>query len=176
MWEPFLRLTGGIAPDLPGFGESAKPAGYPYDIDGLADHLEALLDHLRVDQFSLVVHDWGTVGRALARRHPKRVERLVILDAVPLLPGYRWHWPARAWRTPGLGELAMLFTRKPTLRLFSREAAATPGRCRRTGSTGSGRTSTVVRSGRSCGSTGTRRRTYSRPPAPGSASSPLRRW
>jgi hypothetical protein len=30
----------------------------------------------------------------------------VILNAVPLLPGYRWHRTARIWRTRGLGELS----------------------------------------------------------------------
>ena len=76
---------------------------------------------------SLVVHDWGAVGLAFAQRHPERVERLVIINAVPFLPGYRWHRTARIWRTPGLGELAMGTTNRFTLRLASRESNATPG-------------------------------------------------
>ena len=39
----------------------------------------------------LVVHDWGAVGLLWAQRFPERVERLVVINAVPLLPGYRWH-------------------------------------------------------------------------------------
>ena len=35
------------------------------------------------------MHDWGIVGLALAQRAPERVERIVAIDAVPLLPGYR---------------------------------------------------------------------------------------
>jgi pimeloyl-ACP methyl ester carboxylesterase len=40
-------------------------------------------------------------------RAPERIERLVIIDAVPLLPGYRWHRVARIWRRRGAGELFM---------------------------------------------------------------------
>jgi pimeloyl-ACP methyl ester carboxylesterase len=75
----------------------------------------------------LVMHDWGAVGLAFAQRHPKRVERLVLIDAVPLLAGYRWHRTARIWRTPVLGELAMGATNERTLRWLSREGNATPG-------------------------------------------------
>ena len=35
------------------------------------------------------------------------VERLVVMNAVPFLPGYRWHPMARIWRAPLLGELFM---------------------------------------------------------------------
>jgi pimeloyl-ACP methyl ester carboxylesterase len=51
----------------------------------------------------------------------------VIIDAVPLMAGYRWHRIARAWRTRGLGELVMGSTTRWTLRLLSREATARPG-------------------------------------------------
>ena len=76
---------------------------------------------------SLVVHDWGAVGLAYAQRYPERIERLVIINAVPFLPGYRWHRIARIWRTPGLGELAMGMGTRRTLRFASRETNATPG-------------------------------------------------
>ena len=65
---------------------------------------------------SLVVHDWGAVGLAFAQRLPERIERLVVINAVPFLPGYRWHRTARIWRTPLLGELSMGTTDRFTLR------------------------------------------------------------
>ena len=43
----------------------------------------------------------------------------MIINAVPFLPGYRWHRTARIWRTPVLGELAMGATNRRTLRLAS---------------------------------------------------------
>ena len=112
LWTPFLRLTGGIAVDLPGFGESGKPAQWPYSLDGYARFLPALLDDLRIDRVRLVAHDWGAAALTLAGR----IERLVAIDVLPLLPGHRWHWVARAWRTPGLGELGMGFTGRTLLR------------------------------------------------------------
>ena len=56
---------------------------------------------------TLVVHDWGAAGLAWAAAHPERIERLVVMNAVPLLPGYRWHRVARLWRTRWLGEMVI---------------------------------------------------------------------
>ncbi len=126
-WLGFLERTGGLAPDLPGFGRTGKPGYLKYTIDEYADFIELFLEHVGVERVSLVVHDWGAVGLAFAQRRPERVERLVVINAVPFLPGYRWHRTARIWRTPVLGELAMGTTYRPTARLASREANVTPG-------------------------------------------------
>jgi pimeloyl-ACP methyl ester carboxylesterase len=126
-WLLFLSRSGGFAPDLPGFGRSGKPAHFDYSISGYADFIERFLDLVQVERVSLVVHDWGAVGLAFAQRHPERIERLVVIDAVPFLPGYRWHRIARIWRTPLLGELVMGSTGRRTLRYASKESNATPG-------------------------------------------------
>ncbi len=126
-WVEFLACGGGIAPDLPGFGRSGKPGSRSYTIAEYDAFIERFLDSLGVQRVRLVVHDWGAVGLAFAQRLPERVERLVIVNAVPFLPGYRWHRTARIWRTPLLGELAMGTTTRPVLRLLSRESNATPG-------------------------------------------------
>jgi pimeloyl-ACP methyl ester carboxylesterase len=72
-WVPFLGRSGGIAPDLPGFGSSAKPADFDYSIGGYDRFLEAFVDHVGIERFSLVLHDWGSVGLALAQRFPERI-------------------------------------------------------------------------------------------------------
>jgi len=126
-WLPFLRLSGGIAPDLPGFGRSGKPGYLRFTIEEYTDFLERFLDHLQLERVRLLVHDWGAVGLGFAQRHPERVERLVVTNAVPFLPGYRWHRTARIWRTPGLGELMMGATTHWTLKQGTRESNATPG-------------------------------------------------
>jgi pimeloyl-ACP methyl ester carboxylesterase len=123
----FLERTGGIAVDLPGFGRSGKPGSLQYTIPEFADFIEQFLDFLEIERFSLVVHDWGSVGLAFAQRHPSRIERLVVIDAVPLLPDFRWHRVARVWRTPLLGELMMGSTGRFTLRRASAESNSTPG-------------------------------------------------
>jgi pimeloyl-ACP methyl ester carboxylesterase len=123
-WLPFLERTGGYAPDLPGFGRSGKPGDFDYSIDGYAAFLEAFLDRLGVDRYRLAVHDWGSVGLALAQRAPSRVARLAIAGAVPLLPGYRWHRVARVWRTPLAGELLMGFTTRGAFRRAIRRSVS----------------------------------------------------
>jgi pimeloyl-ACP methyl ester carboxylesterase len=112
-WLPFLERTGGVAPDLPGFGRSGKPQHFDYSIDGYAAFLREFVDAAGLDRFSLVLHDWGAVGLMLP---PERIERLVVIGAVPFLPGFEWHRVARWWRTPLLGELVMGFTFKRNLR------------------------------------------------------------
>jgi pimeloyl-ACP methyl ester carboxylesterase len=126
-WVGFLERTGGLAPDLPGFGRSGKPGHFDYTIAGYARFIEQYLDLLEVERVRLVVHDWGVVGLAFAQRHPERVQRLVVMNAVPFLPGYRWHRTARLWRTPLLGELAMGATTRFVLRRSTLDANATPG-------------------------------------------------
>jgi pimeloyl-ACP methyl ester carboxylesterase len=125
-WLPFLERTGGVAPDLPGFGSSAKPAHFDYSIAGYDRFLERFTAVAGLERVSLVVHDWGSVGLAFAQRFPERIERLVILSTVPLLEGFEWHRVARIWRTPLLGELAMGFTTKWAWRRSMPQTLAEP--------------------------------------------------
>jgi pimeloyl-ACP methyl ester carboxylesterase len=71
---------------------------------GLGRFVDRFLDSVGIDRYRLVVHDWGAVALIAAQRHPERVQRLVVINAVPLLPGYRWHWVARLWRRRWVGE------------------------------------------------------------------------
>jgi pimeloyl-ACP methyl ester carboxylesterase len=106
-WVGFLERTGGLAPDLPGFGRSGKRGDGDFTMPGYDRFVETFLDHVEVERVRLVVHDWGAVGLLWAQRHPERVERLVVINAVPLLPGYRWHRVARLWRMRGVGEVVV---------------------------------------------------------------------
>jgi len=126
-WLEFLERTGGLAPDLPGFGRTGKPGYLQYTIAEYDHFIERFLDEREAERVALVLHDWGAVGLAFAQRHPERVERLVLINTVPFLPGYSWHRMARIWRAPLLGELSMGLTYRPTLRRLSREMNATPG-------------------------------------------------
>jgi pimeloyl-ACP methyl ester carboxylesterase len=126
-WVPFLERTGGLAPDLAGFGRSDKPASFDYSIPGYDRFVEALLDAAGVDRFSLVVHDWGAVGLATAQRVHERLDRLVVMNVVPFTPDYRWHRIARVWQRPVLGELAMGLSTRFALRRSLKEAFTSPG-------------------------------------------------
>ncbi len=129
-WIPFLeRLQGpAIAFDHPGWGRSDSPPDFDYSFRGLARFFGRCLDVLEVERYSLVVHDWGGLALVDAMEHPERLERLVLVNSVPFLPGYRWHWLARYfWRVPVSGELFNLAASKPALRLISRQANVRPG-------------------------------------------------
>lgn len=82
-----------IVPDHIGCGLSEKPDDrrYTYTLASRVDDLEALLDHLKIDQdITLVMHDWGgMIGMNYATRHPERIRRMLILNtaAFHLLPG-----------------------------------------------------------------------------------------
>lgn len=112
-WVAFLERTGGIAPDLIGFGRSSKGGHLDYSPAGLASFLDGLLGELGVDRVSLVAHQWGAVVAALlAVRWPERVERITLLNPLPLIEGFRWPAIASWWRRPVLGELIMGSTTK----------------------------------------------------------------
>ena len=118
-WVAFLERTGGLAPDLPGFGRSGKRGDGDFTMAGYDRFVEAFLEHVDVDRVRMVVHDWGVVGLLWAQRQPERVERLVLIDAVPLLPAFRWHRVARLWRMRFVGEMAMgLSSRRLARRLL----------------------------------------------------------
>ena len=113
MWTPFLEQTGGVAVDLPGFGKSGKRGDLDTSFEALGRFVGAFADHLGLERVRLCMHDWGAVGLLWAMREPERVERMVLIDTVPFLPGYRWHFFARQWRRRFVGELTMGATVRP---------------------------------------------------------------
>jgi pimeloyl-ACP methyl ester carboxylesterase len=123
-WLPFLERGGpAIAIDIPGWGRSDRPdpARFDYSMYGLSAFLERCLDELGVGQRKLVVHDWGSLALIGAQRRPELVERLVVINAVPLLSGYRWHWIAQLWRRRPLGEFLNATATKPSMALLMRQ-------------------------------------------------------
>lgn len=124
-WVPFMERGGpSIAVDMPGWGRSDHPSPdhFDYSMYGLSAFLERCLDELGVGQRKLVVHDWGSLALIGAQRRPQLVEKLVIVNAVPLLPGYRWHWVAQLWRRRPIGEILNATTTKSSLALLLRQA------------------------------------------------------
>jgi pimeloyl-ACP methyl ester carboxylesterase len=70
-----------IALDLPGFGRSPMPTGGEVSIAGYADLLDALLEQLGVESAAVVGNSMGGfISAELAIRHPRRVERLVLVS------------------------------------------------------------------------------------------------
>jgi len=82
----FLPTVGALAPhhrvvaiDLPGFGDSAKPIGAPYDAPFFAQAVVALLDALGLERASIVGNSMGgRVALELGLAHAERIDRLVL--------------------------------------------------------------------------------------------------
>lgn len=106
---PFARA---VAMDMPGYGRAEHPRRFDYTIDGYANYLGRLLDHLGVDRAHLVLHDFsGPWGLRWAMGHPARVGSVTLINC-GVLEGYEWHGFAKVWQTPLLGELSMLTVTK----------------------------------------------------------------
>jgi haloalkane dehalogenase len=74
-----------VAPDHLGFGLSDRPARADYSPEWHAANLSELVDRLALEDFTLVVHDFGgPIGLPLALDDRRRVRRLVILNS--------WMW------------------------------------------------------------------------------------
>ena len=72
-----------IAPDMAGFGFSARPEGYDYTMDNWVAQAVGVLDALDIEQTDLVGNSFGgALALALAIRHPQRVRRLVLMGSV----------------------------------------------------------------------------------------------
>ena len=60
---------------------SDKPQDYNYCLQNHIDNLEALLLHLDVQYFSLVVHDWGgAIGMGVVAKKPDTLKRAMVLN------------------------------------------------------------------------------------------------
>lgn len=69
-----------IVPDLPGFGDSAKPF-YDFSIPFYAETLVRFLEHLGVERCPWVGHSMGAqIALAAALDHPAHVESLVLVS------------------------------------------------------------------------------------------------
>lgn len=77
-----------IAPDMRGFGDSAKPLT-GYDSRTLAEDIYGLVRHLGFQRIFLVAHDMGAApAYAYAAEHREDVRRLAIFEE--MLPGFGW--------------------------------------------------------------------------------------
>ena len=76
---PFCRC---VAPDMPGFGRSARPDDFDYTVAGYANHLGAVLKKLGVARAHLMLHDFdGPWGLAWALGNPTALASLTLIDA-----------------------------------------------------------------------------------------------
>jgi pimeloyl-ACP methyl ester carboxylesterase len=80
-----------IAPDLIGFGYSARPAAneFEYNFENLTAFVTKLLfDVLKLKKFSIYVQDYGApVGFRIASRHPEAIEGMIVQNGNAYMEG-----------------------------------------------------------------------------------------
>lgn len=125
-----------VVPDLPGFGESEKPAPtrYAYDVQAFVDAVVDMLAALGLGRVSVAGHGLGgAIALALAADHPELVEKLVLLDA--LTYSYPLDLEARLPLAPLIGSFVFkqlygrgVFRRHFRERVYAKGFDAPPGR------------------------------------------------
>ena len=116
-----------VCPDTRGYGESSKPPTTsdhaPYSKRAMAQDCVALMRQLGHERFAIVGHDRGAyVALRTALDHPDAVDRLVVMDAVPIgeaLARADTHFAASWWHWFFFGQ-----TEKPAERVINADPKA----------------------------------------------------
>ncbi len=122
-WRELVKALRGryrlIVPDHVGCGLSDKPRpeAYSYRLAQRIEDLRCLIEHLRLEQITLLAHDWGgAIGMGAAVEMPQRFARFVLFNSAAFA-AQRIPWRIRVCRTPLLGRLGV-----QGLNLFARAA------------------------------------------------------
>jgi pimeloyl-ACP methyl ester carboxylesterase len=125
-WEklaPYLAKAGYrvYLPDLPGFGESDKPADFSYSVKDEAAIVTGFFDALGLKQVDL--GGWsmgGWIVQLVAAEHPDRIRRLMLFDSAGLY--VKPDWDIRLFTPISPAELekfdALLMPHPPQLPVF----------------------------------------------------------
>jgi pimeloyl-ACP methyl ester carboxylesterase len=76
-----------LAPDLPGFGQQAAPAGFDYSVKSYTDWVAAYIEAQKLDEYVVLGHSMsGKFALALAARQPAGLRGLVLIAPSPPTP------------------------------------------------------------------------------------------
>ena len=94
-----------IAPDLPGFGQSAMPAreAFKYSFDKLAEVIDRFTEVIDLKRFAVYVFDYGApVGLRIAAKHPERITAIISQNGNAYEAGLSeaWNPVQQYWREP----------------------------------------------------------------------------
>lgn len=88
-------------PDLPGFGQSERPANFSYSISDQATVVVAFMDALGLKQVDLA--GWsmgGWIAQSIAHDHPDRIRRLMLFSSAGLNARPAWNTALFSPATP----------------------------------------------------------------------------
>ncbi|MFZ1548593.1 MAG: alpha/beta hydrolase [Candidatus Nitrotoga sp.] len=94
-----------VAPDYPGFGNSAQPSmdKFDYTFDRMAKLMASFLVKLNIKKYSVYLMDYGApIGFRLASQHSDQIEALIVQNGNAYTEGLRDFWnPIRTyWKDP----------------------------------------------------------------------------
>jgi pimeloyl-ACP methyl ester carboxylesterase len=94
-----------IAPDLPGFGQSAMPIDgrFRYTFETLARMMRLFTEVLGLDRFTIYVFDYGApIGLRMALEHPERITAIISQNGNAYDEGLSAGWDSMKeyWRNP----------------------------------------------------------------------------
>jgi pimeloyl-ACP methyl ester carboxylesterase len=121
LWPALTARFRVVAPDMLGFGLSAKPRDYDYSLRDQADLHEALLDGLDVRSADVLAHDYGDsvaqelLARQLERSDGLRLRSVCLLNGGLFPESHRARTSQKLMRSP----LGPLFARLATEQRFS---------------------------------------------------------
>ena len=129
-WQVAERLAGShtvVCPDLRGYGRSTLPADEPEHAQSskraMAADVVALMRGLGHERFAVAGHDRGAlVSARVALDAPEAVERLVVMDGLPVIETLEradWHFALDWWHFWFLGQ-----TDKPAERVINADPEA----------------------------------------------------
>jgi 3-oxoadipate enol-lactonase len=118
-FEPHYRV---ITPDLRGFGGSDREG--PFSVEQFADDFHALLNHLKIERFSLLGYSLGgAVSFEFAVNAPERIEKFILVNTWPSFRTTTWKKKKELWmrkmvvRLTGMEKMAKVLGK----RLFPEE-------------------------------------------------------
>jgi pimeloyl-ACP methyl ester carboxylesterase len=80
-----------IIPDQIGFGKSSKPEHYQYSFAGLANNTRQLLEHLEVEQATIVGHSMGGMLAVKFAKYVKdKTARVILINPIGLEDYLKW--------------------------------------------------------------------------------------
>lgn len=135
-WQGWVdRLQGDfriVSVDLPGHGLTggySESRSADYHLTGYSAFLERFVDALKLDKFALAGNSLGGgVAWTFAARHPERVTKLILVDALAYPQETPFKLPAQIANIPVIGDLLLYVAARDQIAALVRSTYGDPGK------------------------------------------------